>query len=132
MARFERGMPEAIVENSREVFFDEEGVPRSGINLALPADRVEEYRQGYRCVKCHGVQSEAFPEVCEAADRSPGGTWKCGFRMRDDQVRILEAQHQGEQYYGPTPLEPYREQWEREDWVKKEGRVWIPKGIRGA
>jgi hypothetical protein len=131
MARFERGIPDAIVENSNEVYIDEEGVPRSGVNLAVSAEVVEQYRQGYRCLKCQHVNSEPFPEVCEARDVSPGGRWRCGFRMREQQMQLFELQFQGEKYYGPTPLDPYREQWEREDWKPKTG-IWLPRGIKGA
>lgn len=128
MARFERGFPaETIFENSREVYIDEQGVPRSGINIAGSAELVEQYRQGYRCLRCHHVQSVAFPEECEARDKTVGGTWKCGFRMRDDQIRFLEAEHQGEHRYGPTPLSAFDDEREREAWVPKTG-IYLPRG----
>lgn len=129
MARFERGLgADTIVENSHEVFVDGHGVARSGVNIAGSPELIEQYRQGYRCLVCHHVQTEAFPEVCEAADRSPGGTWRCGFRIRDEQVRRLELEHQGEHRYGPSPLDGHEEQWERDDWTPKTG-IWVPQGF---
>lgn len=127
MARFDRGLgAETIVENSHEVFVDGEGNARSGVNIAGSQDLFEQYRSGYRCLRCHGVQSEPFPEVCETRDLSPGGTWRCGFTMRSDQLRFLEAEFQGEHRYGPTPLSEMEEQWEQDDWVKPTGRIWVP------
>lgn len=129
MARFERGFgPETIVENSNEVFVDGKGVARSGVNIAGSKDLFEQYRSGYRCLRCHHVQEEAFPEVCEMRDTSPGGTWRCGFRIRDDQLRMLEVEYQGEHRYGPTPLSEMEEQWEEDDWKPKTG-IWLPKGF---
>lgn len=123
MSRIERGLGEhVVVEGSHEVYLDGDGTPRQGVTVAVSPEQIEQYRQGYRCIRCHGVQSEPFPEVCEAEDRT--GTWRCGFPMRTHQLARYEAEHRV-QRYGPTPLD--EEERERERWKPRgQSGIWLP------
>lgn len=125
MSRLEPGLGEGVVvEQSNEVYVVD-GEMRSGVNVAMSAESFEQYRSGYRCLRCHGVQDEAFPEVCKVRDLT--GTWKCGFKIREDQLRYLEAEHRGSQWYGPSPddRDAWGDQDERENFQKRTG-IWLP------
>lgn len=125
MARIARGLgAETIVEGSNEVYVDPDGTPRQGVMIAGSPELIEEYRSGYRCLRCHGAQSEPFPEVCEVRDIR-GGDWRCGFRIRDNQLRYLEAEFRGSHRYGPTPDHLLEDEREREAWTKRSG-IWVP------
>lgn len=123
----ERGLgADVVVEDSNEVWKDSEGTLRRGVNIATSAEKLEEYRQGYRCLRCHGVQDEPFPEVCKARD-TKGGSWRCGYQMRSDQTRDFGNEHRGEFRFGPSPLDF---DYEQEDWKPRGGsRIWLPHGI---
>lgn len=117
----QRGLgTDTIIEGSNEII-RVEGELRQGVNVAMSPELFEEYRTGRRCLRCHGVQDEAMPEVCKSRDLT--GSWRCGFRIRDDQLRYLENEHKGEQRYGPSPDDDY--DYERKTWAKKTG-IWLP------
>lgn len=118
----DRGMPDAVVEGSNEVMLVG-GEFRQGTNVAISRDEFEQYRLGYRCRVCHGVQSEPFPEVCETRDTTGSG-WRCGYRMRAMQLADLERHHRGERWYGPSPDD---HDYEQEMWVPKNG-ILVPRG----
>jgi hypothetical protein len=106
----------------------DDGELRVAPEVISDRETIEQYRQGYRCLACHGVQDEPFPEVCKSRDVK-GGTWACGYRMRDDQARRFEAEYGGEGYWGPTPLDVFEEEREREAWVPKDG-IYLPRGYQ--
>ncbi len=111
---------ETIIENHPSVWVVD-GEPRSGVNVVVSEDRWHEFRSGYRCLRCYGVQDEAFPEVCKARDLT--GSWRCGFRMRDDQLRFLENETTT-QRYGPSPDD---DDYERENFKPSgDSRIWLP------
>lgn len=114
-----RGMPNAIVEPVEQVV-RVNGRLAVAANIAMSPEQFQEYREGRRCLKCHGKQSEAMPAVCETRDLS--GSWRCGFRIRDDQLRFLEHEFRGEQQYGPTSDDL---DVEREAWSPRTG-IWLP------
>lgn len=121
MARVSRGLPEAIVRTSRDLYVRDGEVVR-GFDLHLPdPERLEEFRQGYRCVKCLGVQGVAFPEVCEQVWRGEPALGipeeRCGYPIRDEQLRFLEAQYVGYEDLWPTRVD---RDLERE--------LWLPRG----
>ena len=119
MARPKPGFPPGtIFENSNRVYRDSEGRLMVAAEVITDRDTVEQYRQGYRCLACHGIQDEPFPEVCKVKDVK-GGSWACGYRMRGDQARRFEAEYGGEGYWGPTPLSVFDEEREREAWTPK-------------
>lgn len=118
----ERGMKDVIVENSNEIMVVD-GERRVGVNVAVSKEIFEQYRQGLRCLRCQGVQDEPFPKVCNQHFKWAGGEWKCGFKIKDDQLRYLENEHQGEKHYGPSELDDI--DFEREDWKPRSG-IWVP------
>lgn len=124
----DRGFPKGtIIENSNRVIRDTAtGEQYVAAEVISDRETIEQYRQGYRCLQCHGVQSEPFPEVCEAKDVK-GGTWECGYRMRADQAERFEREYGGEGYWGPTPLDVYDDEREREAWKPAgSSRIWVP------
>lgn len=124
MSRINPSLGEVIFEDSNEVYVSG-GQPRRGVNVVVGEDVVEQYRTGYRCLRCHGIQDEPFPEVCKARDLT--GTWRCGFEMRDNQIRFLENEHRGSEWYGPSPdlRDVWDDQDERENFQKRTG-IWVP------
>jgi hypothetical protein len=124
--RIERGFPDGtIIENSKRVVKD----TGNGDLLVEPEvigseDLINQYQSGYRCLKCHGVVDQPFPEVCPAEDKTRPNGWKCGYRMRDRQAADF-AGTRGEGYWGPTPLSHFDDERERERWTPKSG-IWVP------
>lgn len=116
--RIEPGLGETIVEGARTGSLVN-GVPRQDVNLVVSEEIFQQYRQGYRCLKCYGVQSQPFPEECEEPF--------CSFGIKENQLRYLEAEFQGEEFYGPTPDDVLDEEREREQWTKRSG-IYVPKG----
>ncbi len=88
--------------------------PVRAIQMDMPRERWEEYRQGYRCIKCHAAQQSAFPEECVE--------WYCRFRMREHQLEVIEFEHRGEMEPWPQPELDERE---REAWTPRNG-IWVP------
>lgn len=119
----DRGLgTEVIVEDSQRVMRID-GQMRHQPEVVVSKEKFEEYRLGRRCLRCHGLQSREMPEVCETKDVT-GGNWRCGFRIRDDQLRYLQQEDGGEQHYGPTP-DDY--DYEQEAWTpRKDSRIWVP------
>ena len=110
------GLPGAIVEDAPERWVIN-GQPRRGVNIAVTDEQFEQYRQGYRCIRCHGVQPEPFPAECVEPF--------CKFRIKDDQIRFLESEFRGEHRYGPSPVEVDHE---KEDWKPRSG-IWLPRSV---
>ena len=127
--RLDPGMgEETIIENSNAVYAVE-GELRVGTNIVGSRDLINQYQQGYRCMQCHGVQDEPFPEVCKYRDRSVGGTWACGYRMRAEQAERFAKEFNGEQWYGPSPDDGG--DYEREFWKPAgDSRIWVPRNIK--
>jgi len=97
-------------------------------DMCLPPEYVEQYRQGYRCIMCHGgPQPEAFPKECFEPF--------CDFPMRERQVEVFtrlfagEATHeQSEEERELGPLEMTDLEWEQAeiDVQKAHEFLWIP------
>jgi hypothetical protein len=110
-----------IVESAPEVY-EVNGREVLGINKVVPAEIFEQYRQGYRCLRCdHAPQEEPLPKHCIEP--------YCRYEMRKYQLQDLEFQDRGSQRYGPTPLDEiddmYGDEREREHWHPKTG-IWVP------
>ena len=117
MSRLHPGLPGAIITSSNEVYRDPDGTLRLGHHLILTSEQFEEYRQGYRCLACHTVQDEPFPEVCKEVYKDGGG---CGYRMRDDQLRRIEFEFRG-----------VEDLWHRDEEAERASRLedaglWLP------
>ena len=100
MTRIEPGMPHAVIRTSKDLYV-RDGELVLGWDLTTTPEIIEQFRQGYRCVKCYAVQSVAFPEVCEEVYKDGGG---CGYPMRAEQMWFLEREYRGEE-----PLWPNRQ-----------------------
>lgn len=121
MTRIEPGMPNAVVRNSNQLYVDSrDGELYLGHNVTVTPDVFQQYVEGYRCIACHAVQSQAFPEVCEEVYKDGGG---CGFRMRDLQAERLQQEFQGEDILWPDrPVDEERQQWR----PSPNSRIWLP------
>lgn len=116
MPRIEPGMGKVIAEPAHEVW-TVNGRRTWGTNLVVGPEIVEQFRQGWRCLRCYGPQEEAFPDECVEPF--------CNYKIKDDQLRHFASDFQGEKHYGPSPDEFDDEQ---EDWKPASG-IWVPKGI---
>lgn len=115
----EPGMGEVIVEAAQELWTIN-GVRRLGTNLLVNPEIVEQYRTGWRCLRCHAPQEEAFPEICIEGSHPDK---ICSYPIRRDQLRHFEKDYQGERY---CPADDYDD--EREDWVRKNG-ILVPRAV---
>lgn len=125
MTRISAGMPGAVVQNSTEAYKDADGELRHGLHVTLPAENVEEIRQGYRCIMCFAAQpTEAPEECCEPY---------CRYPIRERQQAEFLRQFAGEEDLWPNHT------WEREEAEaraeldahrrRKDGvKVWTPAG----
>ena len=102
MARLNPGLPGAVVRPSREVYGD-----RLGVHLTVDKEVFEQFRTGYRCLKCYAAQDEPFPEKCIE--------WYCGFRMRDLQGDLIHQEYKGEE-----------ELWPDREPAENPGGLWLP------
>jgi hypothetical protein len=102
MTRIEPGMPDAVVLNDDKLYAWGDGTLRRGSNILLPKETIEQYRQGYRCIRCHGVQDEPFPRECQQPF--------CRFPMRDRQLDLLAVEDGGE-------MDP---------WPNRRTDMWLP------
>ena len=116
------GLAGAVISAGNRVY-REDGDWRVEMNITMPPDLFEQYRQGYRCPACHSVQSRAFPEECETVWRDTGE--KCGFPIKDRLNDWIEAEFQGEVSLWGDRDSYIEDQREREDWVPKTG-IWLP------
>lgn len=124
MSRVTPGIPEAVIRPSRDLYV-RDGEVVQGFDMHFPdGGRLEEFRQGYRCIKCLGVQSVAFPEVCEQVWRGVPEMGipesRCGYPIKDEQLRFLERE-----FIGHEELWPNQVDREREDWRPSTG-IWVP------
>lgn len=87
--RMTPGMPEAQFEQAPRARPLPDGRWVTDVMLQVPLDYIEQYRQGYRCLRCHHAQSQPFPEVCEEHPDV------CNYRIADEQTdyfrRIFEG-----------------------------------------
>ena len=125
MTRAAPGLSGAVVQRSAEATVVD-GQLREATKITMPPELFEQYRQGYRCPKCHSLQSVAFPEECETVWRDTNE--RCGFKIKRDLGRWIEAEFKGEEELWPgrdQQEEAYAEQDERDDWTAKAG-IWLP------
>jgi hypothetical protein len=121
MSRISQGMPEVVIRSSRELYADRDGDLHLGVHLTLTPERFAEYRDGYRCLRCHTAQDEAFPVVCKETYKDGGG---CGFRMRAEQADLMRREFRGHEVLWP---EQEGDDEERLAWKPGTG-IWLPRG----
>lgn len=124
MSRIPKGLgEETILEPGNQVFVID-GEPRVSTNVVVSPERFEDYRQGYRCLRCHERQDEPFPKVCKAHFRGADWEWRCGYEMRANQARDF-ANEADEARYGPSPVDDH--DYDRELWAPSgNSRIWVP------
>lgn len=88
MSRIDPGMPNAVLRQSREVYGD-----RLGVHLTVDPETFEQFRTGYRCLKCYAAQDSAFPERCIE--------WYCRFPIREKQADLIHFEYRGEEELWP-------------------------------
>lgn len=90
-------------------------------NITVTPERLEEYRQGYRCLMCHAAQESAFPERCIE--------WYCRYPIRKRQSGDFTLEFEGE--YDPWPT--HREEPEPDPspgWSTTGSGIVVPKEIQ--
>lgn len=112
MSRVPAGLPNVRVTASNEIYMTSGG-PVRAVQIDMTRERFEEYRQGYRCMKCHAAQESAFPERCLE--------WYCRFPIAEHQLGLIEFEHRGEKEPWPTAAIDR----EQEDWQPRSG-IWVP------
>jgi hypothetical protein len=121
-------MPEVVIRLGHELHgTDEHGREIQGYDLHLPdPSRLEEFRQGYRCIACLGVQSVPFPAVCEQVWRASPGfpESRCGFEIRDRQMEVFNFKFEGYEDLWPN-RKGLDDEREREQWEPRNG-IWLP------
>lgn len=94
MADRQHGIPNAVVRPTNELY-EVNGRLTRGIDMTVPPEVFEQYREGYRCIACHHFpQPEPFPEHCIEP--------YCRFPMRTEQSRQLEFEYRGDVDLWPT------------------------------
>ena len=79
--------------------------------------------EGRVCILCDHIQSVAMPERCEFGDER----WRCPMRIRDDQLRVLQANFEG--FEDMTPPDPAElEDAELAGWMKTRSGIAVPRG----
>lgn len=88
MSRISPGMPNATVTSAREVYGD-----RLGLKVTVDPETFEQFRTGYRCLKCYAAQEHAWPEECVEP--------YCRFPIREKQADLIEFEFRGEETLWP-------------------------------
>lgn len=112
------GLPNAVVRQSRELY-TKQGEVVSGVDITIPPELLDEYREGYRCLACHAVQRAgdgmpvAFPEACVEP--------YCRYPMKDEQPKRFEHQFQGHEELWPE------DRFEDIDMERRsQSGIWLP------
>lgn len=116
MADRQSGIPNAVVQTSNELYRIGDRLVR-GVTMTIGPEVFEQYRTGYRCLKCHHFpQPEPFPnECCEPY---------CRFQMKREQLALLEFQDRGESDLVPDPAQAdYHERRKR---LLENDDLWLP------
>jgi hypothetical protein len=129
VTRVDPGIPNLEVEFGDEVFQRSDGRVVAGTRFVVDEETWGQLISGYRCMKCMHVQSEPFPEQCEAESHIVNDVlgvvdWRCPMRMRDDQLRELMQDFGG--FEDRSLRDPYDViDVEQEDWKARSG-IWLP------
>jgi hypothetical protein len=128
MTRIEPGMPEAVIRTSREVV-TVAGEEHQAVELHLPdPERLEEYRQGYRCLQCHGVQTRPFPDRCTQrwVDAGHPDDCLCPACGCHYEIARLQTDRLSHEFAGEKDLWPTRtDDDDRLTWRPRNG-IWVP------
>ena len=85
--------------------------------MIVPEDVFEQFRLGYRCLKClepfgGEFAQPAMPARCDV----------CGYEVKKRQLAELEFHDIGARHTGPTPLEVIDAAYEEGERMRKDGR----------
>lgn len=118
MTRIDPGLPVKAVGASNRAFVSG-GRLMVETEVEVDPEVWEQYRQGYRCIRCHAVQEEPFPERC--IEHSYG---ICSFPIRDRQLEVIEKTYADNTHPGDEELDSERALWEAN---AEEGQgLWTP------
>jgi hypothetical protein len=120
VSRIKPGLAHRIVEELPAI--DQAGNVSRVVNFVVTPEEDEQIRQGYRCPFDMQVFREPFPDKCPICALTPEREW---FSPKKHQIEVYEAGHQGEQQYGPTPIE--ETDYEQELWKPSDSRIWVPR-----
>jgi hypothetical protein len=101
-----------------------DGEVRRDVNVTWTEEQYKEFVQGYRCIRCFGPTSEAFPEHCPTpfCDGYPEG-----FPMKERQREVMDKEFDGEEWIGISRETYEAEQNELEPKTTKgQSRIWVP------
>lgn len=65
---------------------------RKHLDWILTPEDFERVKEGYVCINCMEPHETPFPEACLV----------CGFRMREEQAKMIAFEYEGEKYIGPS------------------------------
>lgn len=119
--------PVHVDDHMERVVIHGDGTVTRDANVTLTEEQYKEMAQGYRCCRCYGHVTTAFPETCgfPGCDGYPDG-----FPMRERQREVLEKEFDGYEWVGIS-----RETYERDMNMldkklhpakPKDSRIWIP------
>jgi hypothetical protein len=115
MTRIHPGLPvKAVGSGNRYTVNDDRRMVETVVEVG--PEVWEQYRTGYRCVRCHAVQEEPFPERCIESQYGI-----CHFPIRERQLEELEWSFVGDVTHPGDP----EVDWEK--WDAEEGQqIWTP------
>lgn len=123
MTRIEPGMPQAVIRDSDMVTLESDGRLHIIPNITVPPEVFDQYREGYRCLRCQGVQEEAFPERCIEGARFNACAVPGGYEMRRLQSEDLANEFKGEDVLWPDmPEDEERAAWK----PRGQSGIWVP------
>ncbi|MBI3936409.1 MAG: hypothetical protein HY323_05485 [Betaproteobacteria bacterium] len=106
------------------------GEVRRDVDVTLTEDQYRQMWQGYRCCRCYGIVSSAFPQTCglPGCDGYPDG-----FPMAERQRQVMEAEYDGYKWIGPSRETIARLQAADAPKGKPKGTstIWVPRGVEG-
>ena len=109
-----------IVEETQVV--DAAGNMRRDALWVLTPEEDQQIRSGYRCPFDMQVFREAFPEECVICAQTPNRRW---FSPRKHQAQVYARMVEGEQRWGPSPLDDY--DFEADEWKPSGGsQILLP------
>ena len=122
MTRIDPGLKGAVLRNTSTVHMTPTG-PEAQVNITMPPELYEQYKQGWRCPSCHTVQDEQRPKVCKTVWKDTGE--RCGFPILERLGDWLAVNDRGEDELWPDFTDQDADEDERAAFTKRTG-IWVP------
>lgn len=115
--------PVAIEDHPDRLVIYADGEVRHDVDITLTEEQYRQMRQGYRCCRCYGIVSSAFPETCgfPGCDGYPDG-----FPMRQRQAEVMDAEFDGHKWIGPSRETIERVETSMDELARR--GIWLPGG----